>query len=44
MLVTYPLKLRLISSSAHPEPGWEGTSTDFCKDQPVFDEAVVNFP
>ncbi len=27
----------LNSSSAHPEPVYEGTPTDYCKDQPVFD-------
>ncbi len=34
---------RLTSSSAHPEPGYEGTSTDYCKDQSVFDTGAVHF-
>ncbi len=32
---------RLNSSSAHPEPVYEGTPTDYCKDQAVFDEGAV---
>ncbi len=28
---------RLNSSSAHPEPAYEGTPTDYRKDQAVFD-------
>ncbi len=34
---------RLNSSSAHPEPAYEGTPTDFCKDQAVFDAGAVPF-
>ncbi len=34
---------RLTSSSAHPEPVYEGTPTDYCKDQAVFDEGAVPF-
>ncbi len=34
---------RLTSSSAHPEPGYEGTPTDYCKDQAVFDAGAVPF-
>ncbi len=34
---------RLNSSSAHPEPVCEGTPTDYCKDQAVFDEGAVPF-
>ncbi len=33
----------LTSSSAHPEPAYEGTPTDHCKDQAVFDEGAVPF-
>ncbi len=33
---------RLTSSSAHPEPGYEGTSIDYCKDQAVFDAEAVS--
>ncbi len=33
----------LNSSSAHPEPVYEGTRTDYCKDQAVFDEGAVPF-
>ncbi len=29
--------------SAHPEPVYEGTPTDYCKDQAVFDERAVPF-
>ncbi len=32
---------RLNSSTAHPEPVYEGTPTDYCKDQAVFDEGAV---
>ncbi len=32
---------RLNSSSAHPEPVYEGTPTDYCKGQAVFDEGAV---
>ncbi len=32
---------RLSSSSVHPELGYEGTPTDYCKDQTVFDEGAV---
>ncbi len=32
---------RLNSSSAHPEPVYEGTPTDYCKDQAVFDARTV---
>ncbi len=32
---------RLTSSSAHPEPVYEGTPTDYCTDQAVFDEGAV---
>ncbi len=32
---------RLNSSSAHPEPVYEGTPTDYCKDQAIFDEGAV---
>ncbi len=32
---------RLNSSSAHPEPVYEGTPTDYCKDQAVFDAGAV---
>ncbi len=28
----------------HPQPGWQGTSTDYCKDQAVFEEGAVRFP
>ncbi len=31
----------LISSSAHLEPGYEGTQTDYCKEQTVFDACAV---
>ncbi len=34
---------RLNSSPAHPEPGYEDTPTDYCKDQAVFDEGAVPF-
>ncbi len=34
---------RLNSSSAHPEPVYEGTRTDYGKDQAVFDEGAVPF-
>ncbi len=34
---------RLNSSSAHPEPVYEGTPTDYCKDQAVFDEGAMPF-
>ncbi len=34
---------RLTSSSAHPEPGYEGTPTDYCKDQAAFDASAVSF-
>ncbi len=34
---------RLNSSSAHPELVYEGTRTDYCKDQAVFDEGAVPF-
>ncbi len=34
---------RLNSSSAHPESIYEGTRTDYCKDQAVFDEGAVPF-
>ncbi len=34
---------RLNSSSAHPEPVYEGTTTDYCKDQAVFDAGAVPF-
>ncbi len=34
---------RLNSSSAHPEPVYEGTPTEYCKDQAVFDEGAVPF-
>ncbi len=30
-----------ITSSAHPQPVYEGTTTDYCKDQAVFDEGAV---
>ncbi len=45
--VSYEERLRqlnltpLTSSSAHPGPGYEGTPTDYCKDQAVFDEGAV---
>ncbi len=32
---------RLNSSSANPEPVYEGTPTDYCKDQVAFEEAAV---
>ncbi len=32
---------RLNSSSTHPELGYEGTPTDYCKDQAVFDEGAM---
>ncbi len=32
---------RLTSSTAHPEPGYEDTPTDYCKNQAVFDEGAV---
>ncbi len=32
----------MISSSAHPELGLEGTPTDYYKDQAVFSEGVVH--
>ncbi len=32
---------RLNSSSAHPEPVYEGTPTDYCKDQAVLDAEAV---
>ncbi len=35
---------RLTSSSAHPEPGYEGTPTDYCKNQAVFDAGAVPSP
>ncbi len=34
---------RLDSSSAHPKPVYEGTPTDYCKDQAVFDAGAVPF-
>ncbi len=34
---------RLNSSSAHTEPVYEGTRTDYCKDQAVFDAGAVPF-
>ncbi len=34
---------RLNSSSVHPEPVYEGTPTDYCKDQAVFNEEAVPF-
>ncbi len=34
---------RLDSSTAHPELVYEGTRTDYCKDQAVFDEGAVPF-
>ncbi len=34
---------RLTSSSDHPEPGYEGTPTDKCKDQAFFDAGAVPF-
>ncbi len=33
---------RLNSSSAHPEPIYEGTPTDYCKAQAVFDAGAVS--
>ncbi len=33
----------LTSSSAHPEPVYEGTPTDYGKDQAVFDAGAVFF-
>ncbi len=33
----------LNSSSAHPEPDYEGTPIDYCKDQAVSDEGTVPF-
>ncbi len=32
---------RLNSLSAHPEPVYEGTPADYCKDQAVFDAGAV---
>ncbi len=32
---------RLNSSSAHPEPAYESTPTDYCKDLAVFDAGAV---
>ncbi len=32
---------RLTSSSTHPEPDYEGTPTDYCKDQALFDAEAV---
>ncbi len=32
---------RRTSSSAHPEPGYEGTPTDYCNYKAVFDAGVV---
>ncbi len=48
LISSWPLKLKLIliglnSSSAHPEPVYEGTPTDNCRDQAVFDEGAVPF-
>ncbi len=34
---------RLTSSSTHPDPGYEGTPTDYCKHQSVFDARAVPF-
>ncbi len=34
---------RLNYSSAHPEPGYEGTPTDYCKHQAVFDAGAVPY-
>ncbi len=34
---------RLNSSSAHAEPAYDGTPTDNCKNQAVFDEGAVPF-
>ncbi len=34
---------RLKSSSARPEPVYEGTPTDYCKHQADFDEGAVPF-
>ncbi len=31
----------LISSSAHPEPSYDCTSTDYCRAQAIFDELAV---
>ncbi len=33
----------LTFSSAHPEQVYEGTRTDYCKDQAVLDEGAVPF-
>ncbi len=33
----------LTSSSAHPEPDYEGTPTDYCKDQTVFYAGAAHF-
>ncbi len=35
---------RLISSSAHHEPVYEGTHTDYCRYQAIFDSAAVHSP
>ncbi len=35
---------RLISSSAHHEPVYEGTHTDYCRYQAIFDSAAVPSP
>ncbi len=34
---------RLTSSTAHPEPGYEATPTDYCKHQAVFDAGALPF-
>ncbi len=34
---------RLTSSTARTEPGYDGTPTDYCKDQVVFDAEAVPF-
>ncbi len=36
-------RLALTPNVAHPEPVYEGTPTDYCKDQAVFDEGEVPF-
>ncbi len=40
----YITEAHLSSSSAHPEVGYEGTLTEYCNDQAVFDEEVESLP
>ncbi len=37
------LTLTRLTSCAHPEQGYEGTPTDYCKEQAVFDAGALPF-